>query len=230
MKISLDPQARFKLERLCDFKHPREVGGRLLGMKTDDGFLIKDIFAIPNASDTPTHSYKEYSPVKYFLPLYEQMTKQNGIGNFHSHPNGSIPSEQDMKSCSGLNLWVIHHRMGEHTFAGSKDYEHLEVVLLNEPQEIRVANFRGQSFFLGDLEIDVYGRLIGEKKSLELLKLPEKTRRAYLAFLQEKKDRYNVDAKNIAERLNVTKQTARNWLKKATKLVRVTRYGVRERQ
>ena len=229
MKLLIEPMARFKLERLCDYKHPQEVGGRLLGELRDDDMVVVDIFAIPNASQQPTSEYKEYDPSKYFLPLYEQMVNLSSIGHFHSHPNGTIPSARDMEACSGLSLWIIHHRQGEHTFAGSKDYRHLEVILLNEPNERRVSGFRADKFFLGDIEIDNFGRVNADSKSLELLSLPEKTRRAYLKFLQIKDRWGETETKKLADALNVTNQTIRNWLKKASKLVRLTRYGVRER-
>lgn len=229
MKVLLDLDARFKLERLCDCMHPEEVGGKLLGAQEENNILINDVFAIPNASDTRRRSYKEYSPHQYFLPLYEKMTMLTQIGNFHSHPNGSIPSEVDMRACPGLHLWVIHHRRGEHTFTAAKNYEHLEVVLLNEPHEKRIGGFRGDQFFLGDLEIDNFGRLIGDTKSLELLRLPDKTRKAYLKFLQLKDRWGELETKKLAEALNVTPQTTRRWLKKASKLVRLTRSGIRER-
>jgi len=229
MKLILEPTARFKLERLCDYKHPREVGGKLLGNRTEKTFIVKDIFAIPNASETPRNTYVEYSPYTYFLDIYEKIVKLSKIGNFHSHPNGTVPSEGDMKACSGLNVWLIHHNRGEHTFVSARNYEHLETILLNEPQERRSSGFLDNKFFLGDIEIDSFGRVIGEMKSLELLKLPEKTRIAYLKFLQLKDSWNEVETKQLAEALNVTRQTARNWLKKAKKLVRTTRYGFKER-
>lgn len=229
MKLMLEPEARFKLERLCDHRHPQEVGGKLLGYFEGNDALVKDIFGVPNNSDQPNSRYKSYSPYQYFLPLYEKMVQLESFGSFHSHPNGTIPSEADMKSCSGLNLWVIHHRIGEHTFAASKDYQHLEVIMLNEPQERRVGGFRGNKFFLGDLEIDEFGRLLGDNKSLELLKLPDKTRRAYLKFLQLKDGWGDVQTKEIATALNSTPQTVRRWLKKASSLIKISRYGVREK-
>lgn len=229
MKMLVNPNCRFKLERLCDSKHPEEVGGKLLGIQEGNDVIVKDVFAIPNASNSRTTRYKEYSPCQYFLPLYEKMVMLTKIGNFHSHPNGTIPSEGDMKACPGLNLWVIHHRRGEHTFTASKNYEHLEVVLLNEPHEKSVAGFRGGQFFLGDLEIDSFGRLIGNEKSLALLNLPDKTRRAYIKFLQLKDRGGYVETKQLAEALNVTVQTVRNWLKKARKLVKTEYRGFKER-
>jgi len=229
MKAILEPEARFKLERLCDYKYPQEVGGRLLGeLKTD--YIIQDIFPIPNASQTPNNAYQPYSPYTYFLDLQQQILRKQEIGNFHSHPNGTVPSENDMKSCSGFNLWLIHHAQGEHTFVTSYNYQHLDIVSINEVQQRRNMGFRGTNFFLGDLEIDNFGRLIGEMRTLELLKLPEKTRIAYLKFLQLKNSCGDVDTKKLAESLNVTSQTARNWLKKASNLVRITRYGFTERR
>lgn len=229
MKLLIEPLARFKLERLCDYKHPQEVGGKLLGQHINGAAVVKDIFAIPNSSQEPNRNYSSYSPYEYFLPLYEKMVSLQSFGQFHSHPNGTIPSESDMRACNGLNLWVIHHRIGEHTFAGSKDYQHLEVILLNEVQEKRVIGFRGNRFFLGDIEVDDFGRIITDEKTLELLQLPEKTRKAFIKFLQYKDRWGEVETKVLAEALNVTNQTVRKWLRKASKLVKLLKHGVKEK-
>ena len=228
-KLALEPLARFKLERLCDAQHPEEVGGKLLGISEDNTTIVKDVFGIPNVAENRRSHYQEYSPAQYFLPLYERMVNLRSFGNFHSHPNGTIPSEGDMRACPGLNLWVIHHQKGEHTFTASYDYKHMEVLLLNEQQERRVSEFRGNRFFLGDVEIDRFGRLMADATSMELLKLPEKTRIAYQAFLQVKDRWHEVETKVLAKALNWGHPTVRKWLKKANKLVKLTRYGVRQR-
>ena len=229
MKLLIDPQARFKLERLCDYMYPQEVGGKLLGCIEGSDVILQDIFAVPNSAEQKNGHYLEYSPYKYFLPLYLKMVQLENLGNFHSHPNGTIPSEQDMKVCSGLNLWVIHHNRGEHTFTGAKNYEHLETILLNEAQEIRIGGFRGNKYFLGDLEVDNFGRLLGDNDSLELLKLPYKTRRAYLKFLQLNSGSASwsrVQLKDLAIALNSTPTTVRKWLKNASNLIKISRYGI----
>jgi len=213
-KILIETEARFKLERLCDSRHPQEVGGYLLGCNIEDDTLIQDIFPVPNTSDNKTRSYKEHSWGEHWTNLYGKTVNLKAIGAFHSHPNGTIPSEGDMKACRGLNIWVIHHGIGQHTFSASRDFRNREVLLLNEKREvISKPHFVGDAFHLGTPIIRYNGRLELDGYSKETLKLKNETRRILLLALKHASPSNGyVDLDKVIEESGRTKQTVRNHL------------------
>lgn len=227
MKVKLSPLARAKLERLCDSKWPEEVGGELLGKRIDGDLYVFDIFPVPNVSPSPTSKYLPFEGAKYFLPLALRAASLEHIGSFHSHPNSTVPSERDMQSCSGLHLWVIHQRMGYHTFVAAKEFIHVEVELLNEAASVQSCMFRGDRFFLGGLYINEFGKVVGDPTSLALLDMPEKTRLAYVSILKCDNGNGAVELKKVAEYLGVSSKTLRRWLRPAKALVELRRGFVR---
>jgi len=194
-----------------------------LGREVSGNVVVFDILAVPNVSTTPTHKYLDYDESKYFLPLMLKATGFSHVGSFHSHPDGSIPSENDMTTCPGLHLWVIHHGAGHHTFVAAMNYRHLEVELLNETNFVHHPGFRGEKFFLGDIEVNGLGKVVGDGFSIFLLNAPEKTRLSLVTALRLQKDGERVEIKKIAEALGVSNRTVRKWLNPAKKFVELKR-------
>jgi len=223
MKVLLDPLARTKLERLCDSKWPEEVGGELLGHRMNGQIIILDIFPIPNVSPTPRTNYKPYEAAKYFVPLVAKAAGLTRVGTFHSHPNGTIPSEKDMQGCPGFHLWVLHQRMGFHTFIAAQNYTHVQLEVLNEQYSIRKCMFRGDRFFLGDLWITEAGQILGDEETLTLLKAPPKSRLAYLTAVKLLGHSKRLELKKIAIALGVSVRTVRNWLRPLSNIIELGR-------
>lgn len=212
-KILIEPEARFRLERLCDSKHPQEVGGYFLGSQIEEDVLIQDIFPVPNTSDFKNRQYKEHNWGDHWTSLYGKTVALKALGRFHSHPNGSIPSEGDMKSCRGLNIWVIHHGRGQHTFSGSRDFKNREVLLLNEKREVITRpHFVGDSFHLSTPIIDRDGRLELDNYSKAVLTLKDETRKMLMLSLKHADPSNRVNLKRVVEESGRTKTTVRKHL------------------
>jgi len=216
-KIVLDVEARFKLERLCDYVHPKECGGQVLGMETSDLIEVRDVFPVPNVSKKPNYEYLKHGWGDYWSRLYSECQDLSVIGDFHSHPNGTIPSAGDMKAHNDhvLHLWVIHHNKGEHTFEASRGLDHRELQLaakpLNSPQK---PEFQDRNFHLGTLFIDESGKLNGAHISLKVLDHPEKQRKALLKAIQLASPwKRWVTNQDLADALNITVPTLRKWMK-----------------
>lgn len=219
IKAVLDVDARFQLERLCDCVHPAECGGYLLGSTIDNYnvALVKAVFPIPNISKTPNTEYRLHDWGDYWGKLYHHSSGLDILGDFHSHPNGTIPSSQDMEAHrdNDLHIWVVHHGKGLHTFMASKGLDHLSLELASQPlKETETPRMLDGSFNLGDLSVDDRGVLRGSDVSIELLKLGEKQRRVIVAILAigGRNNRYNrISANEIAKFLKVSLQTVHNW-------------------
>lgn len=215
-KIYVESEARFKIERLCDTHHPQEVGGYLLGATIESDIIVKDIFPVPNTSDSRQSQYKEHSWGNYWSDLYSKTIDLSRLGKFHSHPNGTIPSAGDMQACPELHLWVIHHSRGEHTYRASRNYRDREVLLLNEPRELVKPRFIGDSFQLGTVMIDDLGRLKIDQLSESLMELKGETRRILLiAWRNVDHGRVNLD--RVAHQSGRTKSTVRKHLNRCLK-------------
>ena len=89
-KILIEPEARFRLERLCDSNHPEEVGGYILGSKIENDIVIQDIFPVPNIADNKRSHFKEHNWGDHWSRLYGRTIGLEKFGRFHSHPSGSI--------------------------------------------------------------------------------------------------------------------------------------------
>jgi len=213
-KILIEPKARFQLKRLCDSKHPEEVGGYLLGSKIDEDILIQDIFPVPNVHNSNRFNhYKEHSWGENWSNLYGITLGLKLVGSFHSHPKGTIPSQQDMKACRGLNVWVLHHGMGRHTFSGSRDFIDREVLLLNKKREIATKpHFVGDKFHLSTPIITNLGRIDFDGYSREVLKLKDETRRMLLLALKHTEPSGRVDLDRVVKESGRTRATVRKHL------------------
>lgn len=231
-KVILEPEARFKLERLCDAVHPQECGGALLGPQTSEIVWIKDIFPVPNVSENDkNNNYKEHSWGSYWRDLYCYSNKASWLGTFHSHPNGTIPSEQDMRAYndSNLHLWIVHHNRGEHTFQASIGLTHCNLELAPLTcREVAKVELTDSGFRLGDIFIDEHGRLITDSISNKLLELSAKDRVTYFSTLKIADKWRQFYTKDLATKLNVTKPTTNNRLKALTK-AKLIRKSYRDR-
>lgn len=212
-KILIEPEARFKFERLCDSHHPQEVGGYFYGIKDGDQTIIKDVFPVPNTSDKKNSQFKGHEWGDYWSTTYQKTIQMDKLGNFHSHPNGAIPSTQDMRACSGLHIWLIHHNKGEHTFIVARDYVNREVVLINEPHtEIIKPHLKGDTLVLGHSFVDSSGIIQSSFASSKILTLKNETRRLLILALQHRSWRDTVDLSEVVKRSGKTRATVRKHL------------------
>jgi proteasome lid subunit RPN8/RPN11 len=223
LKVLVDPLVRSKLERLCDAKWPEEVGGELLGRVADGNIYILDCLPVPNVSTRPRDRYLPYEGTRYFLPLFLKTTGLEHVGSWHSHCDGTIPSEKDMITCPGVHMWIVHHQNGHHTYFASKNYVHVEVELLNETPRLRGCTFKAGRLILGEVGVNESGKIVGDGTSLMMWCLPEQTRAAYVVALKCRGDSPDVPIQNIASELGVSVRTARGWLKPAAGLVELRR-------
>lgn len=229
--LALTGQARWFLENFCDREHPKEVGGILLGRTDVSGnFVVEDIFPIANHSETPNGQYIQAPGWDTVANFYARSRNLEVLGLFHSHPNGTIPSEQDMKAYDGkLGLWVIHHSVGKHSFAAARSLIHLPVQILSDvPLPVRSPVLMQDRANLGDMTIDQSGRLRASQLSLTLIQASEKARVAYLAIVNycsyQGRQRFNTKA--VAGYLSISQATMALRLKELDKLGLIKReYG-----
>jgi proteasome lid subunit RPN8/RPN11 len=215
-KVILDPTARFKMERLCDGLHPQEVGGVLFGPQTPETIWVNDVFPVANIADNKNTTFKEHGWGNYWRDLYGIANNLRWLGTFHSHPNGTIASEQDMKAYndSNVHLWVIHHAKGEHTFQASLGLNHVDLELAAMPtREIVIPELTETGFRLGEINIDEYGRLQLDAISENMLKLDEKHRIAYITVLKLQDQYGSFYINDAVKKLNLTKVTVRQRLR-----------------
>jgi proteasome lid subunit RPN8/RPN11 len=210
-KIYVEADARYRLERLCDAKHPQEVGGYLLGEAVADDTVIRDIFPVPNVALKTDSTYQAHGWGASWADLYSQARGLSQLGQFHSHPNGAIPSARDMEACPQLHLWVIHHARGQHTYHASRDYRDRAVVFFDAHGEAVMPRFLGDDLHLGTIRVDNRGRLQGDALSTKLVALKDETRR--LLFLSWQNVAYgDIDLDRVARQSGRTKATLRKHL------------------
>jgi len=212
-KIIIEPEARFKFERLCDSLHPEEVGGQFYGLRDGDHTIIKDVLPVPNISTKKNTTYIRHSWGDHWASMYGKTVQLDKLGKFHSHPTGAIPSTQDMKACPGLHLWLIHHRKGEHTFLAARDYVNREVVLINEPHaELNIPHIRGDKLILGHSFVDSSGIIQTSNSGSKIFTLKNETRRILILALQNSRYRNDVNLKEVVRRSGRTRSTVRKHL------------------
>ncbi len=223
MKITIEPQARWTLENYCDARHPNEIGGILLGRSNSTNPVVTEVFPIMNNSNTPISTYVA---AEGWRPVVEHFARSHGlqmVGDFHSHPNGTIPSEQDMRAYQNeLGLWVIHHARGQHTYQASNNLIHMEVELAAEPaQETKRMRLQGDSLSLGEVFVGRDGRLQAQSAVFALLQASDKTRLCFIGALRIQRGGY-VILNDLAEELNLSRPIVRKHLKPLEKFKVVT--------
>jgi len=185
-KLMIEPEPRFRLERLCDDRHPEEVGGYIFGRTVEGDSILKDVFPVPNVIEGSKKrtTYRKHEWGDHWSTLFGASTGLIRLGEFHTHPNGTVPSAQDMRACPGLHLWVIHHSRGEHTFVSARDYVNLEVVLVNESHEVSSKpRLIGGRLELGMAVVNQTGQIDFDGFSRKVLELKNNTRRILLLAL-----------------------------------------------
>jgi len=220
-KILVEPEARFKFERLCDSHHPEEVGGHFLGVRVKDKTIVKEVFPVPNVIDNSKkrNTYREHDWGDFWATTYSKTVNLEKLGKFHSHPNGAIPSTQDMKACPGLHMWLIHHNKGEHTFLAARNYVNLEVILINEPhEEVSCPQIKGDKLILGLGYVESSGHLEINGVVNSIVSLKDETRKILLLALQHRGYSNRVDLDEVVKRSNRTKTTVRKHLNLCVKI------------
>lgn len=210
-KIYVESETRFKLERLCDAKHPQEVGGYLLGETVEGDAVIRDVFPVPNVAADKDSTYQEHVWGASWSELCSKASGLSKLGHFHSHPNGAIPSAQDMEACPNLHIWVIHHTRGQHTYRASRNYKDRVVLLVDASEERVKPRFVGNSLQLGTIWVDERGRLQIDSLSKKLLALKDETRR--LLFISWQNVEYGyIELDKVAHQSGRIKATIRKHL------------------
>jgi len=194
---------------------------------------VNHVFPIQNASGNPRHEYSAAEGWVNVAKFYGRATGNPDVGLFHSHPNGTVPSEQDMKACAGrVELWVIHHAPGSHTYVAAENLRNLQVELAASPTaQVQLPGFSDGRYYASAVHVDTHGRLEANPTTLALMKMSDKGRAAYLAALSNarRKSEWNRDTVvtlgTLAEKLNVTRVTARKRLQEAERrgLVKIGR-------
>lgn len=210
-----------KLSGLCDAQYPCEVGGFLLGT-TDLNYSVQDIFPVINTSQNARREFREHPWGSAWAGLYAKMMGVTVIGRLHSHPNGTIVSENDMRACGHeLHLWVIHHGIGNHTYFASLNLRHIDVVLETVELKPRRVTLMGGRLHLGDVYLEQSGRFEATALAGRLLRLDEKSRRVYMAALAVPPNPGRVDNfvtyHELAVIVSSTADTVREWMKPCIK-------------
>jgi len=187
----------------------------------DINYSAVDVFPMPNVSGE-RNKYLEPPSGKAWADLYAQTTGLSLIARFHSHPNGTVVSEQDMRACGqGLHLWVIHHGLGKHTYVAALHLRHIEVVIKTTQMEKRHIMLMGDRLHLGDVQLTRSGEFEAAPLATQLLHLDEKSRRVYMAAITAPPNPRHVDNfityADLAVIVHSTPSTVREWMKPCIK-------------
>jgi proteasome lid subunit RPN8/RPN11 len=111
-----------------------EHGGVFFGSETE----FKSFLPIPNFSNSPSNTYDKGN-AKYYVSEFGKMIGLKPIAGMHTHPNGSIPSEQDTKyiktSECPLEL-VISENEGKYKwFCFDRNLKHVNLYFRDEELE-----------------------------------------------------------------------------------------------
>jgi proteasome lid subunit RPN8/RPN11 len=219
--LLLSPSVNARLARLCDALHPHEIGGFLLGT-VDVNYSAIDIFPVINTSQDSTRQFQEHPWGKSWVQLYSKMAGIRSIARFHSHPNGAIVSERDVRACGReLHLWIIHHGLGKHTYVAALNLRHVEVAVQTTQMEAKRVMLMEDRLHLGDVSLTKSGGLEAAPLADRLLRLDEKSRRAYMAALTAPPNPRRVDNfvtyAELAVMVSSTPSTVREWMKPCIK-------------
>lgn len=219
--LLLSPSVNARLSRLCDAQYPHEIGGFLLGTM-DINYSAFDIFPVINTSQNSTREFQEHPWGKLWAQLYSKMAGVPTIGRYHSHPNGTIVSEGDVRACGReLHLWIIHHGLGKHTYVAALNLRHIEVAVQTTQMETKRVMLMGDKLHLGDVYLTKSGNLEAAQLADHLLRLDEKSRRAYMAALTAPPNPRRVDNlvtyAELAVMISSTPSTVREWMKPCIK-------------
>jgi proteasome lid subunit RPN8/RPN11 len=158
-----------------------ELGGTFFGTETE----FKSFLPIPNFSTSPRDTY-ERGNGKYFEKEFSKMIGYSPIAGMHTHPNGSIPSEQDCKyiRSHGQQFEVVIADMGDefNWFCFNKQLQHENLFFKDIDLEKSVLCL-AQSFQMMDLGrcmVTPSGELLCEnKKGQDFLKFDSDTFRVW---------------------------------------------------
>jgi proteasome lid subunit RPN8/RPN11 len=226
--VTSDVEAR--LARLCDRRHPQEVGGYLLGT-VDVNYSAVDVFPVPNISGE-RGKYLAPSFGKAWASLYAETTGLTPIARFHSHPNGTVVSEQDMRACgSGVHVWVVHHGFNEHTYTAAENLRHLNVLIQPPQSGMRAVILTGDRLNLGEVWLNRSGEFEAAPTASHLLSLDGRSRRAYMAAILAPKEPGTgfITYTTLARILRANPGTVRDWMRPCIKqgLVQGRHGGIR---
>ncbi len=104
----------------------REHGGIFFGTETE----FKSFLPVPNFSETPNTTFS-LGNSRYYVAEFGKMIGLKPIAGMHTHPNGSIPSEQDTKYIKGspqpLEVVISDHGSEFKWFCFDKNLRHVNL-------------------------------------------------------------------------------------------------------
>lgn len=126
-----------------------EHGGIFFGNYTE----LITFLPIPNFSETPRTEFKKANASNFFVREFSKMTGLKPIAGMHTHPNGSIPSEQDKiyikTSECPFEIVISDHGSKFEWFCFDKNLKHVNIYFRNCEMEKSLLLI-SQSFGLTD--------------------------------------------------------------------------------
>jgi proteasome lid subunit RPN8/RPN11 len=150
MPIIIPSKIKNMVERYILASNRRtEVGGYFFGSND----VFKGFLPIPNYADNPTCEYS-LGNTRGFAENYGKMLGEPIIGHLHTHPNGTIISEQDGKAAAAMPY--------PYSIMVSDKGQSFDWYAMDR-------GMRGVSIVNNDAEIEVYTEAICAEASLEYL-------------------------------------------------------------
>ena len=128
----------------------KEMGGFFFGEDEN----VTAFLPIPNYSETPRGSYS-LGNTKPIAEHFARMVDGEIIGDMHTHPSGSVPSEGDKGYVNGIS-WKFHVIIAD---KGDRDFEWFTIN--RKLQSIPVV--------YSDVELSAYGELLAREIGLKPL-------------------------------------------------------------
>ncbi len=126
-----------------------EYGGVFFGTETE----FKSFLPVPNFSESPGNTYNMGNG-RYFVAEFGKMIGLKPIAHMHTHPNGSIPSEQDTKYIKGsdcpLEIVISDHKTELKWFCFDRTLSHKNLYFRDSDLETSFVLIT-QSFGMTDL-------------------------------------------------------------------------------
>ncbi len=101
-RVYLSPAARTAIATEANQALPNETGGVLVGYRQGDDLVVSDAVAISSAKATPSRYVRDDVEANSWLATYlanrEPTDPVGYIGEWHSHPLPSAPSNIDLRS------------------------------------------------------------------------------------------------------------------------------------
>ena len=105
LTISVRPGALAAAAGFVRLFHPAEVGGVMVGYRTDGGIAVVELLPVPTTFEMAGF-HRSHERASVALDAYLQVSDGDGhlgyVGEWHSHPSIHSASDQDLASLSSL--------------------------------------------------------------------------------------------------------------------------------